>query len=151
MISISWLQTTSYYIQCAYETQQQIACAQLLKSTKYHIQLTNKYLSTPDFTAIGYVTNTTVLSTMLSLTNCDYWYWCCWCHTDDMVCDVYILTPQEESTSLNRGSLLSINSKMKPNEVKVVCAKSSNNTSYCIPGQSWASFIRIKNCHEQSC
>ena len=60
-----------YRIQCAYETQQRIACAQVLKSIDYHIQLADKYLSTPDFTAIGYVTNTAILPTKLSLTNCD--------------------------------------------------------------------------------
>ena len=60
-----------FHIQCAYETQQKIACAQLLKAIHYHFQLADKYLSTPDFTAIGYVTNTTVIPTKLSLLNCN--------------------------------------------------------------------------------
>ena len=60
-----------FHFQCAYESQQKIPCAQLLKSIHYHIKLKNNYLSTPDFTAIGYVTNTTVIPTELSLLNCN--------------------------------------------------------------------------------
>ncbi len=62
---------TLYHIQCAYESQQKIVCAQLLKSMSYHIQLYDQYLSTPDFTAMGYVTNTSVLPIRLSITNCN--------------------------------------------------------------------------------
>ena len=60
-----------FHIQCAYESQKIIACAQLLKSMNYHIQLDDKYLSTPDFTAIGYVINTSVLPTGISIINCN--------------------------------------------------------------------------------
>ena len=60
---------TLYHFQCAYECQQKIPCAQLLKTINYHIELSNKYLSTPDFTAIGYVTDTTVIPIKLSLLN----------------------------------------------------------------------------------
>ena len=61
---------TLFHIQCAYESQQKIACAQLLKAIHYHFKLADKYLSTPDFTAMGYVTNSTVIPTKLSLLNC---------------------------------------------------------------------------------
>lgn len=60
-----------YHIQCAYESQQQVACAQLLKAVHHHIHLADKYLSTPDFTALGYVTNTSERPTKLSLINCN--------------------------------------------------------------------------------
>ena len=60
-----------FQFQCAYESQQKIACAQLLKSIHYQIQLKDNYLSTPDFTSIGYVTNTAVIPTKLSLLNCN--------------------------------------------------------------------------------
>ena len=60
-----------FHIQCTYETQQQIACAQLLKKIRYHMVLTDEYLSTPDFTAIGYVVDKSVLPVKLSLLNCN--------------------------------------------------------------------------------
>ena len=59
-----------FHIQCAYESQQQLTCTQLLKSKKYHIQLVDKYLTTPDFTAMGYIMNKSVLPVTLSLKNC---------------------------------------------------------------------------------
>ena len=59
------------HLQCAYESQQSIACTQVLKSMEYHIQLKNEYLSIPDFTAVGYVTSQSVISTKLSITNCN--------------------------------------------------------------------------------
>lgn len=63
-------ESTLFHVQCAYESQQRLACAQLLKKLCYHIELENRYLSTPDFTAIGYVTNTSVLPLRLSITDC---------------------------------------------------------------------------------
>ena len=70
----SILQSTSgkhlFHIQYAYESQQQLTCTQLLKSKKYHIQLVDKYLTTPDFTAMGYIMNKSVLPVTLSLKNC---------------------------------------------------------------------------------
>ena len=70
----SILQSTSgkhlFHIQCAYESQQQLTCTQLLKSKKYLIQLVDKYLTTPDFTAMGYIINKSVLPVTLSLKNC---------------------------------------------------------------------------------
>ncbi len=62
---------TLFHIQCAYESQQKIVCAQVLKNVQYNILLDDKYLSTPDFAAIGYVTNITVLPTKLTLLNCN--------------------------------------------------------------------------------
>ena len=59
-----------FHIQCAYESQQQLTCTQLLKSEKYRIQLVDKYLTTPDFTAMGYIMNKSVLPVTLSLKNC---------------------------------------------------------------------------------
>ena len=59
-----------FHIQCAYESQQQLTCTQLLKSEKYYIQLVDKYLTTPDFTAMGYIMNKSVLPVTLSLENC---------------------------------------------------------------------------------
>ena len=59
-----------FHIQCAYESQQQLTCTQLLKSKKYHIQLADQYLTTPDFTAMGYIMNKSVLPVTLSLKNC---------------------------------------------------------------------------------
>ena len=59
-----------FHIQCVYESQQQLTCTQLLKSEKYHIQLVNKYLTTPDFTAMGYIMNKSVQPVTLSLKNC---------------------------------------------------------------------------------
>ena len=64
-------ENTLHHFQCAYESQQQIVCAQLLKAVHYHIYQADKFLSTPDYTAIGYVVNTTVLSTRLTLINCE--------------------------------------------------------------------------------
>ena len=70
----SILESTSgkhlFLIQCAYESQQQLICTQLLKSENYHIQLADKYLTTPDFTAMGYIMNKSVLPVTLSLKNC---------------------------------------------------------------------------------
>ena len=60
-----------FHIQCAYESQQKLACVQLLKSLSYHIELNNKYLSTPDLTAMGYVINTSESPIRLSVTNCN--------------------------------------------------------------------------------
>ncbi len=60
-----------HHLQCAYESQQSLACTQVLKSMGYHIQLKNEYLSTPDFTALGYVTSKSVIPTKLSLANCN--------------------------------------------------------------------------------
>ena len=60
-----------FHIQCAYESQQPLACAQLLKSVCYHVQLSSMYLTTPDFTVVGYVLNNSVLPTRLSITKCN--------------------------------------------------------------------------------
>ncbi len=62
---------TVFHIQCTYESQQQIVCAQLLKMIQYNIQITDKYLSTPDFTALGYVADKSVLPVKLALSNCN--------------------------------------------------------------------------------
>lgn len=60
-----------YQIQCAYESQQQSTCTQLMKSTNYHVQIAMEYLSTPDFTAIGYVMNSSDCPTQPSLIDCN--------------------------------------------------------------------------------
>ena len=59
-----------FHIQCAYESQQSLICTQLLKSKRYRMQLNDTYLTTPDFTAMGYIINASVLPVTLSLTNC---------------------------------------------------------------------------------
>ena len=59
-----------FHVQCAYESQQSLICTQLLKSKRYHMQLNGTYLTTPDFTAMGYIINASVLPVTLSLTNC---------------------------------------------------------------------------------
>ena len=59
-----------FHIQCAYESQQSLPCTQLLKSKKYHIRLTDKYLTIPDYTAMGYIMNISVMPVKLSLKNC---------------------------------------------------------------------------------
>ena len=59
-----------FHIQCAYESQLPLTCAQLLKNTGYHIEIADKCLTTPDFTAIGYVINNSIFPITLSLTKC---------------------------------------------------------------------------------
>ena len=62
-----------HQVQCTYESQQRIACVQFLKAVHRHIKIANKYLSIPDFTAIGYVVNKmSALPTKLSLIDCNF-------------------------------------------------------------------------------
>lgn len=60
-----------FHTRCAYESQQPLTCTQLLKSTKYFLGFICTYLTIPDFNAIGYVMNKSVLPTQLSIVNCD--------------------------------------------------------------------------------
>lgn len=60
-----------YHIQCAYESQQSFTCPLLLERTKYRIALKDKNLTTPDFTAIGYVMSNSFLPTTLVAINCN--------------------------------------------------------------------------------
>ncbi len=62
---------TLFHVQCAYESQQLIDCTRFLRAVDYHIQLERKYLSMPDFTAMGYIANTSDFSLKLSLINCN--------------------------------------------------------------------------------
>ena len=59
---------TLFHIQCAYESQEKIACKHVLKAIEYHISLANITLTTPDFTAIGYISNTSVQQRPITLT-----------------------------------------------------------------------------------
>ena len=63
---------TLFQIQCAYESQQLINCAQLIKAISYNILLEEKYLSTSDFAAIGYVVSTSIFPFKLSLIDCSF-------------------------------------------------------------------------------
>lgn len=44
-----------FHFQCAYESQQQVACDLLVKSTNENIHITDICLTTQDFTALGFV------------------------------------------------------------------------------------------------
>lgn len=59
-----------YHIQCAYESQKSLICIQLLEHIGYHIRLNNEYLTTTDFTAIGYVVKNSKIPTELSISRC---------------------------------------------------------------------------------
>lgn len=59
------------HFQCAYESQKQVACEKLLKSTDGCIQIADKYLTTHDFTAIGFVTAKPTVPAKLCLTRCN--------------------------------------------------------------------------------
>ena len=60
-----------FHIQCAYESQQSILCTQLLKRYDYSIFFDYSYLSIPDFTALGYVINSTMEPITLLFAFCD--------------------------------------------------------------------------------
>lgn len=62
---------TLLHLQCAYESQQSVTCTQLLKALQYKLQLVDKFLSVQDFTAIGYILNTSVVPTKLSIIRCN--------------------------------------------------------------------------------
>ena len=64
--------TTLYKIQCAYESQQSIACNLVMESADSSLCFENQYFTTPDFTALGYVlaNNDTSSPITLSLIHC---------------------------------------------------------------------------------
>ena len=65
--------TTLHKIQCAYESQQPIACDLVLESADSALCFKNQYLTTPDFTALGYVlANNTSSPITLSLIHCSF-------------------------------------------------------------------------------
>lgn len=60
-----------YHIQSAYESLQPLPCTQLLKSMHYHISLQKQYLTTPDFTALGFVVSKSLFPVSLSIKHCE--------------------------------------------------------------------------------
>ena len=66
--------TTLHKIQCAYESQQPIACNLVMESARSTLCFENQYLTTPDFTALGYVLANSDTSSpiTLSLIHCSF-------------------------------------------------------------------------------
>ena len=62
---------TLFQVQCAYESQQLLVCSRLLKAIHYEVRLVEKFLTTSDCTAIGYVLNSSVVPTALSIVRCN--------------------------------------------------------------------------------
>ena len=62
---------TLFHIQCAYESQQRELCNSVIRSKAALLQFNNQYLSTPDFTAIGYVMAKALTPIKLSLVHCN--------------------------------------------------------------------------------
>ena len=65
------LGATLHKIQCAYESQQPVACDLVLESADSALCFKNQYLTTPDFTALGYVLSNASPIT-LSLIHCSF-------------------------------------------------------------------------------
>ena len=66
--------TTLHTIQCAYESQQPIACNLVMENVSAMLCFENQYLTKPDFTALGYVlaNNDTSSPITLSLIHCSF-------------------------------------------------------------------------------
>ena len=60
-----------YFFQCAYESQQDTVCTQVLEGINYHITLKDSTLATPDLTAIGFVMRKSTIPIKMSIVNCD--------------------------------------------------------------------------------
>ena len=61
-----------FHFQCVYESQYQETCNQLLKSTNGNMEITGKYLTTPDFSAIGFVTAKPIITPVkFTLSHCN--------------------------------------------------------------------------------
>ena len=61
---------TLFHFQCACESQQQLACDLLLKSSNGEFAIPDSYLTTQDFMALGFVMAKPLLPTHVNLTGC---------------------------------------------------------------------------------
>ena len=59
-----------FQIQCAYESQHPCACKKVLEVINHHFSFVERYLSTPDYSAIGYIANYSDIPFSLTLVKC---------------------------------------------------------------------------------